>query len=809
MKRALWSGFSGVLLVALSAACSGGGGGGDANREAGVDSGEADGSSALGDGEPTDGGSGADATTGDANPDVPHDQTPPTFAGATSATTLGETRVSIAWAAATDDATPQAQIAYRIYVATSQGAEDYTMPYATSPAGASGAVVVGLHAGTKYHLVVRAVDRAGNEDTNTVEVSATTTDVTPPFFAGAQSVTGTTETSALVSWNPATDNASQSDEIHYDVYASQTQGGEDFSNPTLVTASGATSATLTGLSQAAPVYVVVRAVDGAGNEDTNGREVTGATLDTTPPTFTGVSSAVPNGTSVLLSWTQAGDPFIAPSTIVYDVYVASAAGQENFTTPSFTTAAGASSFTVSNLTILTTYYFVVRARDQYGNEDSNTTELSAMTQDTDPPTFAGLTSATATSPTTIKLTWNGASEPGTGAKEFIYYVYGGGAASFEDYTSALTNTTGYSTSPVNFTVPATPGATHCYVVRAKNTAGVLDSNTVEQCATTPATAPTFTVQPSITGQTATTISLTWTATSNPPTSISYLACSSTTSGSCATFTTGTSSATNSVTITGLSPSTTYYFVVQATDSGGSTYSMEVPGTTTSVVAPGLSGSVTCDAAATETLPSYLSVSFPAATGGTYSVASYEICTTTSSTGCSPFVATATATAAGPTLVGAPANGVGTETNGSALASFQNYYVFVRALDTVGTPSGVISSATPCSTAPSYTDDLLAYMTTSCNSSSCHGNGTLPGPWSYAYWQANTPPNFCKDGGSPAAYVVSGDAADSLMYQAVANTYGSCTGIPQMPLGGVKNSPWGRGTNETMIQEWINDGANLN
>ncbi len=693
-----------LLLSTLVAACGGGGasgaGPGDGGSPNGMDG------SASGDAGP------GDAAT-EAAVDAPVDTTPPTFAGATSARALGQSAITVGWSSATDDLTPANVIAYRVYMGIAAGAEDFKAPAVTSPAGATAVVVEQLLASTSYYFVVRAVDLAGNEDSNDVEVTAKTPDTSPPAFAGAQAVTGTSASTALVTWSAASDNASTADAIHYDVYVTTTQGAEDFSTPSLVTAPGATSATLTGLSEAAAVYVVVRAVDLDGNEDGNDHEVTGATLDTTPPTFSGLSGAVATGTTIALTWTRATDPYVAPSTLVYDVYVATTSGQENFATPSFTTPAGASGFSLSNLALVTTYYVVVRARDAYGNEDTNTIEQSATTQNTAPPAFAGLTSATATSPTSVDLTWTNATETGTSDQEFVYYVYGGGGSLLEDFSSPLTTSTGDRAGAITLSVTATAGTTHCYVVRAKNVAGVLDTNTVEQCATTGA-------QP-----------------------------------------------------------------------------------------PSIAGSVACDAAATSALPSYVSVSFPAATAGSYPVASYQICTTLSSSGgCSPFTPTATArTATGETLVGAPANGAGTLTNGGPLLSFQSYDVYVRALDTNGNPSTAISTgAAPCATAPSYTSDVLAYVTPSCNSAGCHANGTLPGPFDLSYWQGNTPPNLCADGGSPSPFVVPGDSAGSLLYQSVAGAYVGCTGVPQMPLGAPKNTAWGRGTNETMIEEWIDDGA---
>ena len=105
--------------------------------------------------------------------------------------------------------------------------------------------------------------------------------------------------------------------------------------------------------------------------------------DHTPPTFAGLKSATtcvpgPIGggrkTSYTLRWDAATDNVSPSSTIVYLVYQASSPGAEDFSTPTYTTAAGATSFATPPLPADKAVYFVVRARDRAGNIDSNTVE---------------------------------------------------------------------------------------------------------------------------------------------------------------------------------------------------------------------------------------------------------------------------------------------------------------------------------------------------------------------------------------------------------------------------------------------------
>jgi hypothetical protein len=105
--------------------------------------------------------------------------------------------------------------------------------------------------------------------------------------------------------------------------------------------------------------------------------------DNIPPSFAGLKSATtclpgPVGggrtTSYNLSWDPATDNVTPPKRIVYDVYQAEMSGGEDFSTPTYTTSLGATSFATPQLPADKYFYFVVRARDQAGNSDANKIE---------------------------------------------------------------------------------------------------------------------------------------------------------------------------------------------------------------------------------------------------------------------------------------------------------------------------------------------------------------------------------------------------------------------------------------------------
>ena len=165
---------------------------------------------------------------------------------------------------------------------------------------------------------------------------------------------------------------------------STTSGGQDFqAQPDFTTTAGATSYRVSGLLASTTYYFVVRAKDEAGNVDTNTAEVSATTqtpADTTPPTFGGATGATAVSSSEIdLSWTAATDDVTPSSGIVYLIYFSTTSGGQDFQTPNYTTAAGATTYAVTGLSSSTTYYFVVRAKDEAGNVDTNTAEVSATT----------------------------------------------------------------------------------------------------------------------------------------------------------------------------------------------------------------------------------------------------------------------------------------------------------------------------------------------------------------------------------------------------------------------------------------------
>lgn len=89
-----------------------------------------------------------------------------------------------------------------------------------------------------------------------------------PRFGGLESAVA--ESGALhLSWGPASDDEDAPEDIRFRVFVSESRRSQDFSSPALETEPGAREARLEGLTDGAPLFLVVRAVDGDGNLDAN------------------------------------------------------------------------------------------------------------------------------------------------------------------------------------------------------------------------------------------------------------------------------------------------------------------------------------------------------------------------------------------------------------------------------------------------------------------------------------------------------------------------------------------------------------
>ena len=183
-------------------------------------------------------------------------------------------------------------------------------------------------------------------------------DVTAPTTPTGLTVTGTTTTTASLTWTASTDAVGVTG---YDVYRGSTRVGS---------ATG-TTFTDTGLTPGTAYAYTVRARDAAGNVSSSSAGVTATTAqpgDTSAPTVpTGLTAGTTTTSTVALTWTASTDDVGVAG---YDVY-------RGTTRVATTTTTG---YTDTGLTAGTAYTYTVRAKDAAGNVSAASSAVTATTQ---------------------------------------------------------------------------------------------------------------------------------------------------------------------------------------------------------------------------------------------------------------------------------------------------------------------------------------------------------------------------------------------------------------------------------------------
>ncbi len=426
--------------------------------------------------------------------------------------TPGNAQVTLSWGAVSG------ATSYSVKRATVSGG-----PYTSVKTGLTtpGYTDTGLTNGTTYYYVVSATN-VGGEGANSTQVS-TTPVALPTAPSGLTATPGNAQ--AVLTWGTVTGATS------YTVKRATTSGG-----PYSTVQSGITAATYTntGLTNGTAYYFVVSATNAAG-EGPNSTQVN-ATPVAPPVAPTGLVAA-PGNAQVALSWgavSGATSYSVKRATVSGGPYTAIKTG--------LTTA----SYTDSGLTNATAYYYVVSATNA-GGESANSTQVSA-TPVAPPAVPTGLVATPGNAQ--VALTWTAV----TGASSYTLSRTTTSGGPYMTVQSGITTTTYTNTGLTN-------GTAYYYVVSATNAGGTSANST--QASATPVAPPTAPTGLTVTPGNAQ-ITLTWSAVSGAS---SYTVSRSTTSGGPYTAVQSGVTATT-YTNTGLTNGTTYYFVVSATNAGG-------------------------------------------------------------------------------------------------------------------------------------------------------------------------------------------------------------------------------------------------
>ncbi|WP_405079196.1 fibronectin type III domain-containing protein [Paenibacillus chitinolyticus] len=252
----------------------------------------------------------------------------------------------------------------------------------------------------------------------------------------------------------------------------------------------------------------------------------------------------PGSTSVSLSWTAA-----TGATGGYNIY-----RNGNGAVDALSGSTTSTSYTVTGLNSGASYSFYVKAKDSKGVLSGASNSVSVKTADVSPPSApSGLTSSI--SGTNLTLSWSPSSDNVGVTSYTLYKAYDGGS-----YSASGTYT---STTTGSFSI--VEGRTYKFKVAASDAAGNVSAYSNEVNVFVDYTPPTAPSGLTLSSKTATSVSLSWNASSDNVGVSSYEVFR--TGNGATNASSGTTSGT-SMTVSGLNSGAAYTFYVKAKDSKG-------------------------------------------------------------------------------------------------------------------------------------------------------------------------------------------------------------------------------------------------
>ena len=459
-----------------------------------------------------------------ATPTQEADSTAPTTPSALSVNVVSDSEIDLSWTAATDNV---AVAGYRVYRSGDA--------VATTLGNVTAYQDTGLSEDTTYSYSVQALDATGNVSAQSTAVMGKTRrkDRIAPSTPTGLVATAVSVTQINLSWSPSTDNVAVT---AYQVF----RGGA------LVASLGNVTTYQDGSLNANTTYAyTVQALDAAGNasaQSTPASATTAAALDTIPPTIpTNLLGNAISATQINLSWSPSTDNVAVANYRLYrnSVQVAtltSTTWQDTGRSPA------------------TTYTYTADAVDVSGNASGLSAAVTVSTPsapDTTPPTTPSGLVATAVSDTKINLSW-GPSTDNVGVAGYRVIRNG----------SLLTTLASVTTWQDNGLNAAT---TYTYRVQALDAAGNVSPQSNAASATTQptpdTTPPTTPTGVSATAVSATKINVSWSASTDNVAVAGYrLYRNGVLLASLGNVTTAQD--------TGLTPSTTFTYSVDAIDAAG-------------------------------------------------------------------------------------------------------------------------------------------------------------------------------------------------------------------------------------------------
>lgn len=354
---------------------------------------------------------------------------------------------------------------YNIYTDKGSGTIDYSMVYDSVTTSTWESPPLGE--GT-YKFIVRAVDRSGNEESNTSSVSAIADATKPEPVTNliAASISGGR---IQLKWTLSLSR----DAAVYNIYWDNAQANIDYSSP-LARVNDPGSTWVSGSLKDGVVYrFVVRCQDHAGNEEGNTNFVSARADNTPPGNVTGLFSSThkinvwSNQVKVTVSWNAAADTGtgLGGYSIIWD--------ELERTLPDETIDIGAELTEASSVQAPAsgTQYFHIRSVDKAGNWSNAASHLGPFLIDTQPPQPPTSHEASPQADGRIKLGWKASASTDVVSYN-IYWDSGTGRGI--DYSNLLAQTT---SAVLAWTSDALEdGRTYQFGVRAEDRAGNEEKN---------------------------------------------------------------------------------------------------------------------------------------------------------------------------------------------------------------------------------------------------------------------------------------------------------------------------------------------
>jgi outer membrane protein assembly factor BamB len=282
--------------------------------------------------------------------------------GVVSVTSI-EGGLEVGFGTASDDDVP---VFFNVYYS-----EDAPINWIDSPniitVPGSPAEIPGLTDESTYWVGVRAVDALGNEEKNTVQMTGVPS--VPPDWDTTVGIVAVNpgDQEMEVIYGTASDPQGP---VTYNVYWSDTTP-IDFGTANVMN-DGASPTVVTGLDNFKPYYFAVRAVDSAGSEDKNTKQLTGTPNG--PPEWVdtiGIQSTIPGNNQVTVTY---GDGIDVDLPLTFNIYY-DESSPIDFGSATKESTTDANQYTVGGLNNGQTYFFAVRIEDWTGVEETNTVEL--------------------------------------------------------------------------------------------------------------------------------------------------------------------------------------------------------------------------------------------------------------------------------------------------------------------------------------------------------------------------------------------------------------------------------------------------